>query len=45
MTGKFRDFLALIFTVGHFADEEQLQVFGFHGGRTVANTWKIPQAA
>jgi hypothetical protein len=30
VAGEFRDLLALVFTEGHFADEEELEVFGFH---------------
>ena len=37
VAGEVGDFLALVFTEGYFADEEELEVFGFHRGGTLAN--------
>jgi hypothetical protein len=33
MSGQLGDGLALVFTEGHFADQQELEVFGFHMGR------------
>jgi hypothetical protein len=46
VAGQFGNFFALVFSEGHFADQQQLEVFGFHRGATLANiagavAWRI----
>jgi phenylalanyl-tRNA synthetase alpha subunit len=37
VTGQVGNFPALVFPIRHVARQQQLQVFGFHRGATLAN--------
>jgi hypothetical protein len=40
MAGQVGNLAAFVFPVWHFAGQQQEQVFGFHGGATLANLVK-----